>query len=96
MSGRYADSLKLTYAAPDGQRVRYLAPRMLPTGDTIPAQGYAVVRADELHRLDLIAHRTLGKAELAWQIADANDAMNPFGLCARIGQGPLRVPGRTT
>lgn len=42
-------------------------------------------------RLDLIAYRTLGDPELFWQIADANNALDPFELTSEPGR-KLRVP----
>jgi hypothetical protein len=44
------------------------------------------VAASEVGRLDLVAYRTLGAAPQAWQLADANDAMDPFELVAFSGQ----------
>jgi hypothetical protein len=37
-------------------------------------------------RLDNIAAVTLGDPELAWRIADASRAMNPFALTQRVGR----------
>ena len=91
MSGRYAGSARLVYVSRSGERVQYLAPRILPEGATVAGPGATELLASEVHRLDLAAYRVLGNAELAWRIADANDAMNPFELCRRGGQ-PLRVP----
>jgi hypothetical protein len=89
MSGRYDKSEKLTYDG-DGTRVTYLAPRILPTAP--PAAATTTIQRDEQHRLDLVANRTLGNPELAWQIADANDAMDPFDLCDHTGQ-TIDLPG---
>jgi hypothetical protein len=91
VSGRYAASAQLTYVTASGAHVAYLDTRILPPGASVASAGVTAVRADELHRLDLVAFRTLGNAELAWRIADANDAMDPFELCARTGTS-LRLP----
>ncbi len=44
-------------------------------------------------RIDLIAYRTLGRPELWWRIADANDALDPFALV--VPGRVLRVPRPT-
>ncbi|HXU45668.1 MAG TPA: hypothetical protein VN783_09085 [Thermoanaerobaculia bacterium] len=83
-NSRYYNIPDLTYTAPSGQKIRYKARRFLPEGRSLPLQSIAIVAQSD--RLDLIAYRTLGNPELAWRIADANDAMDPFDLTA--------VPGR--
>ncbi len=90
MSGRYDGCEQLVHVTPRGTRVPYLAARILPTAP--PAAATTEVQPSERHRLDLVAYRTLGNAELGWRIADANDAMDPFELCARAGMR-LRLPG---
>ncbi len=82
MAGRYDSATRLTYVA-GGTIVNYLAPRILPMAP--PSLPVTQVRPAEVHRLDLIADRTLGNALLAWRIADANNAMDPFDLCAVAG-----------
>jgi hypothetical protein len=81
--GRYAGEKPRVFVAPDGVRVRYLAPRILP----MPASPTQVTRVgeDERGRLDLVAQRTLRNPLLAWRIADANAAMDPFALVAVPG-----------
>ncbi len=86
MAGRYQASEQLTYTSPDGVTVTYLAPRILPAGSSLAGQDRAAVGAAEVGRLDLVAYRTLGAAPQAWQLADANDAMDPFELVAFSGQ----------
>jgi hypothetical protein len=85
MAGRYQASQQLSYTSPDGVTVTYLAPRILPPGAAAGAARTAV-GAGEVGRLDLVAYRTLGNALLAWQLADANDAMDPFELVASAEQ----------
>jgi hypothetical protein len=82
MAGRYDGSTTLTYLA-DGVMVHYLAPRTLPMAPTTST--VTSVRPEEVNRLDQIAARTLSNALLAWTIADANNAMDPFDLCAIPG-----------
>jgi hypothetical protein len=91
VSGRYDSSAKLVYTTPDGARIPFLAPRILPRGETVASGATTAVESAEVHRLDLVAYRTLRNAELAWRIADANDAMDPLALCARAGT-VLRLP----
>ena len=78
-----------TMTTPDGRVVRYVQRRMLPQGDTMPLLVEVTVTQGD--RLDLIAARTLGEAEQAWRISDANNAMNPFDLLSEPGR-VLRVP----
>ena len=82
MAGRYDSATKLSYQA-NGVSVNYLAPRILPMA--APTTAVTQVRPEEAYRLDLIAFRTLGNARLAWRVADANNAMDPFDLCAVPG-----------
>jgi hypothetical protein len=91
VSGRYKGCAVLHYADPSGSTIAYLAPRMLPLGVTVASAATTTVRESERHRLDLVAYRTLQNAELSWRIADANDAMDPFELCERLGTR-LRLP----
>ncbi|HWT95335.1 MAG TPA: hypothetical protein VN238_20230 [Solirubrobacteraceae bacterium] len=89
---RYATSAKLERCGPDGQTVRYLAPRILPQPATVAGGTSTQVRADEVDRLDLVAARTLRDAQQAWRIADANTAMDPLALTRRSG-ATLQLPG---
>ena len=68
----------------DGVEIAYLAPRIVPLPDrsTILAE-YPVAEGD---RLDIIAARTIGDAELSWRIADANRAMLPAALTDPTGR----------
>lgn len=91
-TSRYSSSQVLVYQSSDGVEVKYLAPRILPFAWTVAGPSTTVVRATEVHRLDRIATRTLRNPLLAWQISDANDAMNPFALCEQAGQ-VLQLPG---
>jgi len=91
---RYASCARLSRYDGTGRLITYLALRILPFGDDAAGAGTARVHANEVHRLDLVAYRTLGDAEQAWRIADANAAMDPFALCERTEQ-PLRLPAST-
>lgn len=84
MTSRYESSAPLTYVSAGGASVTYLAPRILPA--TSPGSATTAVRSEEVHRLDVIANRTLRAPLLAWRIADANLTLDPFDLCATPGQ----------
>lgn len=86
MAGRYQASLPLSYTSPDGVTVAYLAPRILPPGSAVAGAARTTVGAGEVDRLDLLAYRVLGAAEQGWRLADANDATDPFELCASPGR----------
>ena len=78
-----------THAAPGGRIFPYKRRRFLPPGEALARLAEAVVTQGD--RLDLITARTLGDPEQFWRIADANEAMNPFGLTEEVGRR-LRVP----
>lgn len=93
-ASRYAHSAQLTRYDAAGRLVRYLAPRILPLRSVAPGGTSTQVKATEVHRLDLVAYRTLHDAEQAWRIADANAAMDPFDLCQWAGT-IVQLPGST-
>ncbi|MFD0636000.1 LysM domain-containing protein [Catenulispora yoronensis] len=72
-----------TAQLPDGRSVTYVRRRFVPKPEDLTLlREHAVVPGE---RLDTIAFTELGAAELAWQLADANRAVDP---------GVLAVPGR--
>lgn len=91
-NSRYASLPVLQYQEPDGRTIAYVSRRFLPRGLALPQLKEAVVGQQD--RLDLIAFRALGQAELSWSVCDANDAMDPFDLTARAGR-VLRIPAQT-
>jgi hypothetical protein len=91
MSGRYDKCPQLIYARADGAQLRYLALRILPQGASVASGARTTVTASERDRLDLVANRVLSNPMLGWQIADANDAIDPFELCKRTGDS-LAIP----
>jgi hypothetical protein len=93
-TGRYANCAPLTRQEPSGRVVNYLATRILPLGDATAGPNATQVRANEVDRLDMIANRALGDPLQAWQIADANDAIDPFALCRSPGR-MLKLPAST-
>lgn len=90
-TGRYDGvahaELELTGATGQRRTVRYLRRRRLPElREVLPVAWHRVVAAD---RLDLIAARHLGDPLAAWQIADANLALDPEELTAPGTEGDL-------
>jgi len=90
-TSRYADAATRIWTASDGRVVTYRAPRILPSGTSLPEGGTAVVAPAEQWRADLVACRALGDPLLAYRLADANDAIDPLELYAEPGRR-LRVP----
>ncbi|MEM7155278.1 MAG: hypothetical protein AAF799_20690 [Myxococcota bacterium] len=93
-SSAYANAKTHVYVTPDGRRIEYVQPRVLPQPDSVPLQGFTRVQDSTAQRLDLVSFQTLGNALLAWRVADANGAMDPFDLVTRVGR-TLRVPDPT-
>jgi len=88
-TSRYANLETVTLTEPSGRVVSYKRRRFLPDGASMPL--LVEVKVAEGLRLDIISARTLGPPEQFWQIADANDAMNPTELTTEIGR-TLRIP----
>ena len=78
---------KLQTAA--GKEIVYLRRRFVPQPGQNPTQGEHVVKQGE--RLDNITARYLGDPEQFWRLCDANNALHPAELTARIGRR-LRIP----
>jgi len=95
---RYYNSATLTYTAPNGQTITYLARRFVPQPG---APNYATVAqhtVKQSDRLDLIAATYLGDPLMYWLICDANGAMRPDQLTQTAGNVinitmPQGVPG---
>lgn len=83
-TSRYHDTPTKTLAGADGESVVYLARRFVPPGSALAPIGVHTVVAGE--RLDLIAAAELDDPLAFWRICDANDAMQPGELVARIGR----------
>lgn len=83
-TSRYFDLETATLALPDGRQVRYVRRRFLPPAT--PGAIFAEHTVVESERLDHIAARYLGDAELYWQLCDINNAMRPDELTAEIGR----------
>jgi nucleoid-associated protein YgaU len=88
-SSRYYKIADATYREPDGREIPYKRRRIVPQPESVRCLTQVVV--DRSDRLDLIAFRALGRPDLFWRVADANDAMDPFDLTAVPGT-TLRIP----
>jgi len=77
-NSRYYALETATYLMPDGLQIAYKRRRFLPHGEDLPL--LVEVTVAEGDRLDLITYRTLGDPEAFWQVADANNGMNPAEL----------------
>jgi nucleoid-associated protein YgaU len=83
-TSRYHATAVNMFTAPDGTQIPYLARRLLPDPASFTAiSEYTVVAGD---RPDLIAFRVLGDPGQWWQIADANQVLDPRELTAVPGQ----------
>lgn len=77
-NSRYYNLSNKNFTNSKGDITVYKERRFLPLvdGQTVLAQ--VTVAAGD--RLDSIANRTLNNPLLFWQVADSNNAMNPFDL----------------
>jgi hypothetical protein len=78
--------VKLTY--PDGSEVVYVGRRFLPQPQMLAE--IARVNVREGDRLDILSAQQFGDARWWWRLADANAALDPADLTARIGE-QLRI-----
>lgn len=83
-NSRYVNTPVKTRILPDGSELNYLARRFLPQPESLALLGTAVVVQGD--RIDNIAARTLGDAELFWRICDGNRELRPAALTATIGR----------
>ena len=98
-TSRYAEIEVAAWDPGNGApRIAYLRRRLCP----LPVRFSLLfeARVAEADRRDLIASRHLGEAELWWQLADANGAIDPRELTDEIGSViritlPADVPGAT-
>ncbi len=88
-TSRYFGIATAQFTAADGRQVVYLRRRFLPPSGTGTAMAEHIATQGE--RLDNITSRYLGDPEQFWRLCDANDAMRPDELTARIGRR-LRIP----
>ena len=95
-TSRYNGVPIVTLTTPDNRKISYLQRRILPSPSEFTLLQLHVVTQGE--RMDSIAARYLGDPEQYWRICDANGAMRPEDLTARIGWTvritlPQGVPG---
>jgi hypothetical protein len=98
VDSRYYGSATLTYTAPGGQPVSYLARRFVPQPG---APNYATIAQHTVRqgdRLDLLTATYLGDPLMFWLLCDANGAMRPNELIETPGRvlnitTPQGVPG---
>lgn len=83
-TSRYYGLDTTTMTAPDGTAIIYLRRRFVPAPGAFQLLQYHTVAQNE--RLDVVAAQYLSDAELFWQIADANTAMRPEDLVAKVGR----------
>jgi hypothetical protein len=83
-TSRYFGVETAVYSTPDGREVPYLRRRLLPqpAGFTTLVE-HEVTQSD---RVELLADRYLGDAELWWRVADANGVLDPAELTATPGR----------
>ena len=83
-TSRYNSVATLEHVRADGRSQPYLARRFVPPVEALAAvRELTVVQGD---RLDLLAARLLGDAELWWTVADANPTLAPDTLTDAPGQ----------
>lgn len=88
-TSRYA-SLRIQHLdSPPERPIAYVSRRFLPQGQDLPLLGEWQIKQGD--RLDLIADRTLGRAEQNWRISDANNAQQPEQLLSPLRRR-LRIP----
>jgi hypothetical protein len=95
---RYYGSATLTYQAPNGQAVTYLAPRFVPQPGSPNYATIAQHTVKGADRLDLLAATYLGDPLLFWVLCDANGAISPGELLETPGSVlnitmPQGIPG---
>ena len=77
-NSRYQGLPTLTWTAPDGSQIVYLAPRIVPQPSSFASMGTHTMVGGE--RLDQVAANLMGDPLLFWRLADANGALDPNEL----------------
>jgi nucleoid-associated protein YgaU len=88
-NSRYYSIETATRQTASNQTIVYVQRRFLP-----PSEKFQVIQKHTLSqgdRLDNITASYLGDPEQFWRLCDANNAMHPDELTAKIGQ-KLRIP----
>jgi len=87
-TSRYRGLPILKWTGPDGREHAYVDRRIVPPPANFAEVGRVVVQEGD--RIDNIASQQLGDPQLYWRLADANAALHPAELTARIGR-KLRI-----
>jgi hypothetical protein len=95
---RYYRFSTLSYTAPNGQSITYLARRIVPQPGAPNFATVAQHTVKQGDRLDLLAAKYLGDPLIFWLICDANGAVRPNELIETPGTVlnitmPQGVPG---
>jgi nucleoid-associated protein YgaU len=95
-TSRYAGVPIMRLTTPDGRVIPYVGRRFVPAPDRFAVVSEHTVEQGD--RLDRIAARELGDAELYWRLCDANGAMVPEELTDEVGATirivlPEGIPG---
>ncbi len=95
---RYYGSSTVSYTAPNGQTVTYLARRFVPQPGAPNFSTVATHTVRQGDRLDLLAAKYLGDPLIFWLLCDANGAIRPNQLVETPGTVlnitmPQGVPG---
>jgi hypothetical protein len=95
---RYYGSSTVSYTAPNGQTVTYLARRFVPQPGAPNFSTVATHTVRQGDRLDLLAAKYLGDPLIFWLLCDANGAIRPNQLVETSGTVlnitmPQGVPG---
>lgn len=86
---RYFNIETVKITGTDGREIAYKKRRFLPRGET--RSTLAEVAIGQGDRLDMVTSRTLGNPLQFWQVADANNAMDPSELTEEPGRR-IRIP----
>lgn len=95
-NSRYLTVATATFTFDDGREVVYLKRRFLPAPESLAPIGTSTVAPGD--RLDNLAARLLGDAELSWRICDGNRELRPTALTETPGRvlritQPAGMPG---
>jgi len=88
-TSRYYAIEQAVFTGADGREHRFVRRRFLPDPASATSLTEHIVVQGE--RLDHITAKFLADPEQFWQVADANNAMQPEELTAEIGRR-LRIP----
>ncbi len=86
---RYFNLETVKITGGDNREIAYKKRRFLPRGENLRTLAEVQVGAGD--RLDQITSRTLGNPEQFWQVADANNAMDPNTLAETPGDR-VKIP----